>query len=98
MGNEFKRLPQELLAEDLWLLWDISYGVLPLNKINELLQKNNMKLKKGKSLDDVRLAVGRGFKDTYGNMELAREKIAEEIDKVCVIVRWDFAVAKYKSK
>lgn len=57
-----------------------------------------MKLKKGKSLDDVRLAVGRGFKDTYGNMELAREKIAEEIDKVCIIARWDFAVAKYKSK
>lgn len=39
MGNEFKRLPQELLAEDLWLLWDVSYGVLPLNKISELLQK-----------------------------------------------------------
>ena len=27
------------------------------------------------------------------NMELAREKIAEEIDKVCIIARWDFAVA-----
>ena len=30
------------------------------------------------------------------NMELAREKIAEEIDKVCIIARWDFAVAKYR--
>lgn len=98
MGNEFKRLPQELLAEDLWVLWDLSYGVMPLNKIEDILYKNNMKLKKGKSLVDVRLAVGRGFKATYGNMELAREQIAEEIDKVCIIARWDFAVAKYKSK
>lgn len=96
MGREFKRLPQELLAEDLWILWDLSYGVLPLNKVEELLQKNNMKLRKGKTLNDVRLAVGRGFKGTYGNMELAREQIAEEIDKVCVIARWDFAVAKYR--
>ena len=95
MVKEFKRLPQDLLAEDLWVLWDISYGVLSLNKIEELLQKNNMKLKKGKTLDDVRLAVGRGFKDTFGNMELAREQIAEEIDKICIIARWDFAVAKY---
>lgn len=98
MENEFKRLPQELLAEDLWLLWDLSYGVMPLNKIDELLQKNNLKLKKGKTLDDVILIVGRGFKDTFGNMELAREQIAEEIDKVCIIARWDFAAAKYKSK
>ena len=95
MKKEIKRLLQDLLAEDLWVLWDISYGVLPLNKVEELLQKNNMKLKKGKTLDDVRLAVGRGFKDTYGNMELAREQIAEEIDKICIIARWDFACAKY---
>lgn len=96
MFDTSKRLPQELLAEDLWLLWDLSYGIMPLNKIEDILYKNNMKLKKGKSLDDVRLAVGRGFEDTYGNMELARKQIAQEIDKVCIIARWDFAVAKYK--
>ena len=95
MKKDFKRLPQELLAEDLWLLWVENHGVLSLNKIDELLQKNNLKLKKEKSLDDIRLAVGRGFKDTFGNMELAREQIAEQIDKICIIARWDFAVSKY---
>lgn len=89
-------LPQELLAEDLWLLWVETYGVLNLDKIDWLLRKNNLKLKKGKSIDDIRLAIGRGFKNTFGNMDLAREQIAEEIDKVCVIKRWDFAVSKYK--
>ena len=95
MKKDFKRVPQELLAEDLWLLWVENHGVLSLNKIDELIQKNNLKLKKEKSLDDIRLAVGRGFKDTFGNMELAREQIAEEIDKICIITRWDFAVGKY---
>ena len=69
MKKDFKRLPQELLAEDLWLLWVENHGVLSLIKIDELIQKNNLKLKKEKSLDDIRLAVGRGFKDTFGNME-----------------------------
>ena len=95
MEKYFLRLPQELLAEDLWLLWVENHGVLNLNKIDELLQKNNLKLKKEKSLGDIRLAVGRGFKDTFGNMELAREQIAEQIDKICIIARWDFAVSKY---
>lgn len=89
-------LPQESLAEDLWLLWVESYALCPLDKIADLLYMNNMKLKKGKSLDDVRLAIGRGFNNTYGNMQLAREQIAEEIDKVCIIARWDFFVAKYR--
>lgn len=91
-------LPQELMAEQLWLLWDKTYGTMPLNKIEDLLYRCNLKLKKGKNLEDVRMCVGRGFKSTFGNMELARHKIADEIDKVCVIARWDFAVAKYKSK
>lgn len=95
--NDLK-LPQELLAEDLWLLWVNTYGVLPLNEIDWLLQKNNLKLKKGKSIVDVRLAVGRGFEYTSGNMEFARKQIADEIDKICIIARWDFAVAKYCQK
>ena len=32
------------------------------------------------------------------NSELAIEQIVEEVDKVCVIARWDFAVGKYGSK
>ena len=96
MGNEFKRLPQDLLAEALWT--ENKYGNLTLSKVEELLQKYNLKLKKDKSLDDVRLALGRGLKGAMNNTELALEQIAEEVDKVCIIARWDFAVAKYKSK
>ena len=96
MGNEFKRLPQDLLVEALWT--ENKYGNLTLSKVEELLQKYNLKLKKDKSLDDVRLALGRGLKGAMNNTELALEQIAEEVDKVCIIARWDFAVAKYKSK
>lgn len=53
-------LPQELMAEQLWLLWDDTYGVIPLNKIEDLLYRCNLKLKKGKILEDVRMCVGRG--------------------------------------
>lgn len=35
MEKELKRLPQELLAEDLWFLWGESYGVLNLDKIEK---------------------------------------------------------------
>lgn len=91
-------LPQELMAEQLWLLWDETHGVMPLNKIEELLYRCNLKLRKGKTLTDVRLSVGRGFNNTFGDMKLARHQIADEIDKVCIIARWDFAVGRYKEK
>lgn len=91
-------LPQELFAEAIWIEWFAHFGVLDKNKTEELLKRYNLKLKKGKSIDDVHLAIGRGFKDTFGNSSLAREKIAEEIDKVCIIARWDFAVSKYKGQ
>lgn len=91
-------LPQELMAENLWLLWNETYGVMPLNKIEELLYRCNLKLKKGKTLKDVRMSVGRGFKNTFGDMNLARRQIANEIDNVCIIARWDFAVAKYRTE
>ena len=39
--------------------------------------------------------IGRGLKNTFGNMELARKQIAEEIDKICIIAKWDIAIAKY---
>lgn len=89
-------LPQELMAEQLWLLWDEIYGVMPLNKIEDLLYRCNLKLKKGKILEDIRMCVGRGFKSTFGDMCLARHQIADKIDKVCIIARWDFAVSRYR--
>lgn len=42
------------------------------------------------------MCVGRGFKSTFGDMCLARHKTADEIDKVCIIARWDFAVSRYR--
>lgn len=90
------RFPQELFAEQLWLLWVNTHGVMPLSTIQELMDRCNLKLRKQKSLQDVRLAFGRGFQHTYGNMTLAREQIATEIDKVCITCRWDFILAKYK--
>lgn len=89
-------LLQELFAEAAWLETQRSY--LTSNKIKELLQKYNLKLRKNRNIDDIHLAIGRGFRNTYGSSVLARKQIAEEIDKVCVIARWDFAVAKYKGK
>lgn len=89
-------LPQELMAEQLWLLWDETYEVMPLNKIEDLLYRCNLKLKKGKFLEDVRMCVGRWFKGTFEDMCLARHQIADEIYKVCIIARWDFAVSRYK--
>lgn len=86
-------LPQELFAEAVWI--ECPTGVYPNAKIEELLQRCNLKPKAGKTIDDVRLAIGRGFKNTFGHAQLAREQIAEEVDKVCIIARWDFAVAKY---
>ena len=88
------RFPQELFAEQLWLLWASHHGVMPLQNIQELMYRCNLKLQKQKSLQDIRLAFGRGFQNTYGNMALAREQIASEIDKVCTIRRWDFFVER----
>lgn len=96
MEKEFKRLPQELFAEA--LLFESKYGVISSAKIEDLLRKNNLKLKKGKSIDDIRLAIGKGLKNAMHNTPKAIEQIAEEIDKICTIARWDFAVEKYKSR
>ena len=89
------RLPQELFAEALWLEWDIHYGIIHKEKLPDLLRRYNLKLKKEKTLDDILLAFGRGLKDTFGNTKQI-EKIAEEIDKICIIANWEDAVEKYK--
>lgn len=47
-------------------------------------------------LYDVKLAIGRAFKNTPCVSSKQIERIAEEIDKVCTIANWEDAVAKYK--
>lgn len=42
-------LPQELFAEAIWLEWFANNGYLKTEIIKELLQKYNLKLKKGKN-------------------------------------------------
>ena len=90
------RLPQEIFAEALWIEWDNHYGIIHKEKLPVLLRRYNLKLKKEKTLDDIRLAFGQGLKDTFGNTAKQIERIAEEIDKVCTIANWEDAVAKYK--
>lgn len=91
---ENRLFPQELFTEDLWLRYQ-GNGYVGNGKIKELLHRYNLKLRKGETIASVALAVGRGFKDTFGNASLAREQIAGELDKVCTIARWDFAALKY---
>ena len=89
------RFPQELFAEALWTEWDTHYGVISKDKIPDLLRRYNLKLKKEKSFNDIQLRLGRAFKDTPCDSAKRIERIAEEIDKVCVIANWENAVAKY---
>lgn len=90
--------PQELFAEHIWINLQYHYGVITTAVIKELLQRYNLKPKKDKNEKDVYLAICRGFKDTYGSQTKEIEKIAEEIDKVCTIARWDFFVERYSQK
>lgn len=83
-------LPQEKMAEALWNETFFKSGIVTLSRIDELLQRCNLKLKKGKTLDDVKLAFSRGFKGAYGINDVILKQVAEEIDKVCIIARWDF--------
>lgn len=75
--------------------WFYNWGVLRKNRVSELLRSYNLKPKKGKTVDDVIFAFGRGLKDAGHNSKKQIEQIAEEIDKVCVIADWEGAVARY---
>lgn len=89
------RLPQEIFAEALWVEW-FNYGNVCIKRLPDLLRRYNLKLKKEKTLDDVKLATGRAFKNTPCVSSKQIERIAEEIDKVCIICNWEDAVSKYK--
>lgn len=89
------RLPQEIFAEALWVEW-FNYGNVCIKRLTDLLRRYNLKLKKEKTLDDVKLAIGRAFKNTPCVSSKQIERIAEEIDKVCIICNWGDAVSKYK--
>lgn len=88
------RLPQELFAEELWAEWFFNYGNVCKKTLPDKLRSCNLKLRKGKTLDDVKLTIGRAGTPCIASKQ--RERIAEEIDKVCIIANWEDMVAKYK--
>ena len=90
------RLPQELFAEELWAEWFFHYGNVCKKTLPDKLRRYNLKLRKGKTLDDVKLTIGRALKGTSCIPSKRIELIAEEIDKVCIIANWDDMIAKYK--
>lgn len=90
------RLPQEMFAEALWAEWFFNYGNVCKKTLPDKLRRCNLKLRKGKTLDDVKLTIGRALKGTPCIASKQRERIAEEIDKVCIIANWEDMVAKYK--
>lgn len=90
------RLPQEMFAEALWIEWFINYGNVSKKKLPDLLRRYNLKLKNGKTLDDVQLIIGRALKNTPHVSSEQIERIAEETDKICIIANWENAVVRYK--
>lgn len=82
-------LPQDKLAKQIWLE-TMRIGYVSKTKAEEWMLRCNLKYKKGKKFNDLELAIGRGFKNTYGNSEKQRDQLAEELDKVLTIRRWDW--------
>lgn len=96
-GGYYMRFLQELLAEALWTEWFYNNGYVSKEKIPEMLRRYNLKLRKGKTIEDVGLTLGRAFKDCPHVSEIEKERIAEEVDKVCIIANWENAVARYNT-
>lgn len=88
------RLPQEIFAEELWLKW---WGgeVITSSKMLKLLKKNNLKLKKEKTLADIQLLLGRALKNCSNSSTNQISRIAEEVDRICIISDWVHANWKY---
>lgn len=89
-------LPHELFAHALWIEWQYHFMPPKTCKIKELLQRYNLKPKKGTADNDLSLIIGRALKDigTHdSSIEISRT--AQEVDRICVIARWDLVVARY---
>lgn len=81
-------LPQDKLAEQIWLeIMRIGYG--SKTKVEEWMLRCNLKYRKDKNYNDLVIAIGNGFKNTFGDSKKALEQLAEEIDKVLIIRRWN---------
>jgi len=83
------QLLQDKFAEKIWL--ENQYGEgLSQNKVESIMADCNLRYRKDKSYNDLAIAIGNGFENNFGKSEKARDRIAEEIDKVIIRNRWDY--------
>lgn len=83
------QLLQDKLAEKIWL--ENQYGgVLTQKKVESMMEDCNLKYRKGKIYSDLVVAIGNGYKNSFGKSKVILEQLAEEIDKVLIRKRWDF--------
>lgn len=81
-------LPQDKLAEQIWLECK-RIGFVSKAKAEELMSRCNLKYKKDRNYNDLIIAIGNGFKNAFGNNKKELDQLAEELDKVLTIRRWD---------
>ena len=87
-----RMLPQERLTERILFLAPWGGTTLSLKELEEMMLACNLKCRRGKTATDLRLALGRACKGTYGSTKTLAEQTAEEIDKVLTIRDWELAV------
>lgn len=59
------------------------YGFYRADVREKFLEQCGLKLKDGKTVGDICVAVGRGLKDAMDDRSLAEKQIAEELRKIC---------------
>lgn len=84
------QLLQDKFAEKIWLENQYGSGLLIKDKVESIISDCNLKYRKGRSYNDLVIAIGNGYKDAFGSNKKALEQIAEEIDKVLIRKRWDY--------
>lgn len=83
------QLLQDKFAEKIWLE-NQHNGNLTQMKVEAMMVECNLKYRKGKTYNDLVVAIGNGYKNSFGKSKIVREQLAEEIDKVLIRKRWDF--------
>lgn len=83
------QLLQDKLAEKIWLENEYN-GNLTQIKVESMMADCNLKYRKGKTYNDLVIAIGNGYKNSFGKSKVVREQLAEEIDKILIRKRWDF--------
>lgn len=83
------QLLQDKLAEKIWLE-NQHNGNLTQMKVEAMMVECNLRYRKGKTYNDLVVAIGNGYKNSFGKSKVVLEQLAEEIDKILIRKRWDF--------